>query len=182
MRRELADSEYNVRREQCEKGVNILSEKDNSVESLRDVSLELLAEHKKAMDPVIYKRCKYVIEENQRVENACMDLQKGDIQSFGQRMYESHRGLSEKYEVSCSELDVLVEEASRIEGVLGSRMMGGGFGGCTINLVYKDYIPAFSNQIKTKYQKRLKKSIKTYKTRIANGATFQQVDSQLIKD
>jgi len=181
VRRELAGSEYNVRREQCESGVKILAKTDAGIKSLRDVSLELLEAQKQEMDLVIYKRCRYVVEENLRVEKACEDLQKGDIEAFGQRMYQSHEGLSQMYEVSCRELDVLVDEASKIDGVSGSRMMGGGFGGCTINLVLSSQIKAFDEQIKNRYKKRLGKTIKTYKTRIANGATARQVESQTVK-
>ncbi|MDR8392396.1 galactokinase [Aliifodinibius sp. S!AR15-10] len=170
IRRELATSEYNIRRKQCEKGVEILAQYDDSVESLRDVSLELLEAHEGEMEPVIYKRCRYVIEENNRVEQACSDLEKGDIERFGQRMYGSHHGLSNMYEVSCEELDILVEEAREIEGVLGSRMMGGGFGGCTINLVEKAEIESFSRTMKQRYNERLGREIEIYRTRIGAGA------------
>lgn len=170
IRRELASSEYNIRRQQCEKGVELLGKYDDSVESLRDVSKDLLEAHKDEMEPVIYKRCKYVIEENERVEQACADLEKGDIGAFGQRMYGSHTGLSEMYEVSCEELDVLVEEARKIDGVLGSRMMGGGFGGCTINLVKESALESFSETIKKRYNRRTDKEIEIYKTQIGQGA------------
>lgn len=181
VRRELAGSEYNLRREQCESGVKTVAKSEHSVTSLRDVSLEMLKAQKQEMESVIYKRCRYVVDENLRVEKACKDLQKGDIEAFGQRMYQSHEGLSKMYEVSCNELDVLVEEAFKIDGVLGSRMMGGGFGGCTINLVLSSQVEAFDEQIKNRYQKRLGKTIKTYKTRIANGATARHIEDQTVK-
>lgn len=178
IRRELASSEYNIRRRQCEEGVKILSKYDSSVESLRDVSEELLEAHKEEMDPVIYKRCKYVIEENSRVEQACKDLENSDIHSFGERMYGSHDGLSNMYEVSCEELDILVEKAQDIDGVLGARMMGGGFGGCTINLVQKSRIDSFSTKIKEQYTKQTGKNIEVYRTRIGTGASVVQVDAK----
>ncbi|MDX1637055.1 MAG: galactokinase [Balneolaceae bacterium] len=170
IRRELAGSEYNVRRRQCEEGVEILSRYDESIDSLRDVPLEMLNAHKDEMDPVIYKRCRYVIEENTRVEQACHHLEEGDIDAFGQRMYESHHGLSTMYEVSCRELDLLVDEARDIDGVVGARMMGGGFGGCTINLVRKRALESFSKQISERYQNEMETQISIYSTSIGDGA------------
>lgn len=182
IRRELATSEYNIRRKQCEDGVQLLSNYDETVESLRDVSNKLLEEHKQEMDPVIYKRCKYVIEENFRVEKACSDLQNGDIEGFGKRMYNSHDGLSNMYEVSCEELDVLVEEAQHIDGVLGARMMGGGFGGCTINLVKENAIDSFSETILAQYTKRTGKQIDIYQTKIGDGAGVVEVKDELLRE
>jgi galactokinase len=136
--RELAGSEYNVRRSQCEEGVRILAQAEPSVKSLRDVTVDLLEENKKKLSPVVYKRCRYVLNENERVLQACYDLEHGDLEAFGRKMVLSHEGLRDEYEVSCRELDFLVDLAISLEGVLGSRMMGGGFGGCTINLVKKE--------------------------------------------
>jgi galactokinase len=142
-RRELASSEYNIRRHQCETGVAVLKKADAKIKSLRDVKLELLEGMKKQLDPVVYKRCHYVILENQRVESACRHLNQNNLVAFGKKMFESHRGLSKDYEVSSSELDLLVEIASTHSGVLGSRMMGAGFGGCTINLVEEKEVDSF---------------------------------------
>jgi len=138
VRRTLAGSEYNVRRAQCEAGVSVIQKTHNDVKSLRDVTLEMLKTHKNQMDAVVYRRCLYVINENTRVTTACEALVNNDLEGFGKQMYESHNGLSYNYEVSCSELDILVDATRSLEGVLGSRMMGGGFGGCTINLVTLD--------------------------------------------
>ncbi|MGC8745138.1 MAG: galactokinase, partial [Candidatus Saccharicenans sp.] len=135
VRRELASSEYNVRRRQCEEGVAILRNYYPLIKSLRDVSLNMLREHQKEFDPVVWKRCAYVVKENERVNLACQDLLRNDLVSFGKRMSESHLGLRDEYEVSSPELNWLVESASSVPGVLGSRMMGAGFGGCTISLV-----------------------------------------------
>ena len=135
VKRELASSEYNVRRGQCEAGVRLLTKYDPALRSLRDVSLELLAAHGAEFDPVIFRRCDYVVRENRRVEEACADLEAGDFAAFGRRMNGSHAGLRDDYGVSCRELDVLAEAAQAVPGVLGARMMGAGFGGCTINLV-----------------------------------------------
>ena len=142
VKRELASSEYNVRRSQCEAGVTLLSKHDPALRSLRDVSLELLTAHRAEFDPVIYRRCDYVVRENRRVEDACADLKSGDFAAFGQRMNSSHNGLRDDYQVSCRELDVLAEAAQSVPGVLGARMMGAGFGGCTINLVEESAVGA----------------------------------------
>ncbi|MGB8296680.1 MAG: galactokinase [Polyangia bacterium] len=133
--RALAESGYNQRRSQCEAGVALLQRHAPAVHSLRDVSLELLDAHRAEFDPVVYRRCRYVIEENLRVIAACDALTSGDLPAFGRLMNQSHQGLSKAYEVSCPELDVLAEAAAALPGVLGARMMGAGFGGCTINLV-----------------------------------------------
>ena len=133
--RALAESGYNQRRSQCEAGVALLQKYAPNVRSLRDVRLELLDAHRAECEPVIYRRCRYVIEENLRVIAACEALQRDDLKVFGQLMNQSHQGLSKAYEVSCPELDVLAEAAAALPGVLGARMMGAGFGGCTVNLV-----------------------------------------------
>jgi galactokinase len=151
VRRALATSEYNIRRKQCEEGVAILYNTFPFVQSLRDADLSMLVEHQRVMDPLVYRRCKYVIEENIRVCKACEDLQKNDFTSFGERMFASHAGLRDEYEVSCRELDLLVDIASSLDGVYGSRMMGAGFGGCTINLVEADAIEDFSSAIRERY-------------------------------
>lgn len=122
IRRELASSEYNNRRRQCEQGVERLNQYDDSIDTLRDVSRSLLEEHRDTLGPVIYNRCKFVLEENRRVLESCDDLINDDIHSFGQKMYASHVGLKDLYEVSCNELDVLVEEALHIEGVIGCQI------------------------------------------------------------
>ncbi len=169
IRRELASSEYNVRRQQCEQGVEVLQQWDPDIESLRDVELSLLFRHEKDIDPTIFRRCKYVVEENKRVIQACNDLRQGALDSFGQRMYQSHAGLRHEYEVSCEELDVLVNIARDLQGVFGARMMGGGFGGCTINLVREDYVDSFETQIQEKYQQKMGKQIKIYRTKVSSG-------------
>jgi galactokinase len=142
VKRELAASEYNVRRGQCEAGVRILSRSAPGVRSLRDVTPELLEGHRSELDPVIYRRCSYVVAENSRVESAVADLENGDLAAFGRRMNASHDGLRDDYQVSCAELDVLVDAAREVSGVLGARMMGAGFGGCTINLVKESAVGA----------------------------------------
>lgn len=168
----LASSEYNVRREQCEEGVQTLKKYDNQIKNLRDVPLELLEKSKNELSTLVYQRCKFVLEENERVHNACNHLQEDDLIAFGKRMFESHHGLSKEYEVSCEELDILVELAKTQEGVLGSRMMGGGFGGCTINLVRKNHVQEFEQFIKDEYKKLTDIQAEVYVTTIGDGTSI----------
>jgi galactokinase len=151
VRRELASSEYNVRRAQCEAGVEILKKHVPAVHSLRDATVDLLAEHKDEFDPVVFKRCDYVVRENLRVEAACRDLLAGDFRSFGERMNASHIGLRDDYQVSSPELDAIVEAARKVEGVLGARMMGAGFGGCAISLVEEAAVQEFKSRVGRDY-------------------------------
>jgi len=169
VRRELAGSEYNVRRRQCEDGVNILRKYHPEIRSLRDVTLALLQEHQTEFDPVIFRRCDYVVRENIRVESACVDLVRGDFKSFGERMSDSHTGLRNDYQVSSVELDGLVEAAARVPGVLGSRMMGAGFGGCTINLVESDAVPEFESRVSLDYEAATGKKPRIHVIRIEAG-------------
>ena len=165
----LASSEYNTRRAECEKGVEILQKYDPSVKALRDATPALIEKHREEMGPVVYNRCSYVVEENIRVLETCDLLSKGDLTAVGEKLYESHRGLSEKYEVSCEELDFLVEETKSGDAVIGARMMGGGFGGCTINLVKVEKLTGFIEEIQNAYQKKFGRELKTYTVRIVNG-------------
>lgn len=165
----LASSEYNTRRKQCEEGVKILQKHYPKIKSLRDVNPDILKEYEKEFDPVIYKRCKYVVEENERLGKACFFLDKGDFEEVGRLMNESHNGLSKEYEVSCQELDFLAEVAQREEGVYGSRMMGGGFGGCTINLVEDKYVEQFKKKIESSYLERFNKRPEIYVSKIEPG-------------
>lgn len=155
VRRELATSEYNVRRAQCEAGLAVLRQSHPEVASLRDATLELLARHRDRLDPVVLRRCAYVVAENQRVLDACQALAADDFPAFGALMNASHRGLREEYQVSSVELDSLVDAAQAIPGVLGARMMGAGFGGCTINLVAEEYLAEFREQMGHAFRARL---------------------------
>jgi galactokinase len=165
----LASSEYNTRRKECESGVALLAKYYPETKSLRDVTIEILDNHKHEIDPVVFKRCKYVVEENNRVLAGCEDLAAGNLASFGEKMYCSHQGLSVNYEVSCKELDFLVEQTIDKPFVLGARMMGGGFGGCTINLVKVTEIGKFEEAMKAAYQKQFNIQLLTYKVTIENG-------------
>jgi galactokinase len=165
----LASSEYNTRRAQCEEGVKILQQYYLHVNSLRDVEWDIIKLHELEFPPKVWDRCKYVIEENERLLKACEALDRNDFVSFGYRMYQSHEGLRDLYEVSCRELDFLVDLASKQKGVLGSRMMGGGFGGCTINIIEHNKVNEFIEEVSGKYQKEFGKKPDTYICTIENG-------------
>lgn len=169
VRRELASSEYNARRAQCEAGVGILRAHDPSIRSLRDVTLDFLGEHRAEFDPVVYRRCDYVVRENIRVGDASAALARNDFAVFGGLMNLSHAGLRDDYEVSSSELDLLVEAARRVPGVLGSRMMGAGFGGCAISLVEADAVPEFEARVSREYEARTGQAPKIHVVRIEAG-------------
>lgn len=167
----LASSAYNTRRQECEQGVATLRRHYPAVQSLRDVTLLQLDAHRAELDPVVYRRCRYVVQENLRVETACGHLAAGDLPAFGQQMYASHAGLRDEYEVSCPELDVLVEVARNHPGVVGARMMGGGFGGCTINLVQANAVADFVAVATASYQAQLGLPLETYVTTIVGGVS-----------
>lgn len=165
----LADTEYNTRRNECEQGVKILKNYDSSIHSLRDVSIDFLTEHQNEIQPLIFKRCKFVIEENKRLLDGCNDLQYNDIAKFGKKMYDSHKGLKNLYEVSCFELDLLVDIALKSNRVIGSRMMGGGFGGCTINIIENDYLETFIDNTAKTYSQKVGNAPLFYKVSITDG-------------
>lgn len=177
VRRELASSEYNIRRGQCEEGVQILKKYDSTIRNLRDVSSDLLDQHKEEMPEIVYRRCRFIIDENKRVLQGCDDLSNDDIKAFGKRMYHSHAGLRNLYEVSCKELDTLVEATEELNGVLGSRMMGGGFGGCTISLVVEREVSEIKKKIKQYYRDQLSKPVEFYVAKIGNGTSVMEISS-----
>lgn len=148
VKHELVDSPYNKRRESCERVAKTLG-----VETLRDADMSMLEAAKAQISDEDYKRAVYVIGEKQRVLDVCEALEKGDYETVGQRMYETHHGLSKDYEVSCEELDFLNDVAKEC-GVTGSRIMGGGFGGCTINLVKEEHYDTFVQTAKTKFNEK----------------------------
>ncbi|NIJ53397.1 galactokinase [Dyadobacter arcticus] len=165
----LASSEYNTRRLECEKGTQILQKYDSSILSLRDTSPEFVKVHEEELGDVVYRRCKFITEEIRRVQDACHLLVQGNLVDFGSKMYETHQGLQHEYEVSCEELDFLVDQTIDNPAVLGARMMGGGFGGCTINLVKKEAVPKFEEEMKRAYLKEYQIDLPCYKVKITNG-------------
>ncbi|MEO8172254.1 MAG: galactokinase [Sediminibacterium sp.] len=168
----LASTEYNLRRQECEEGVRIIHEKYPEVKSLRDATFEMVNECLQNGDNIVYKRCKYMVEEIQRLQDACIDLINHDMAAFGKKMFTTHDGLSKLYEVSCPEADGLVEMVRDHDAVLGARMMGGGFGGCTINIVKKGMEEKLINEVTAKYNEQFNRELKTYKVTIDDGTSL----------
>lgn len=167
----LGDSEYNTRRQQCEAGVALVKKHHPEVVSLRDVTPQMLEQHVKPADALIYRRCKYVVEENIRLLTGCEDLKRGDLKALGQKMFQTHEGLSKEYEVSCKELDFLVEYVKGHEAVLGARMMGGGFGGCTINIIKEEAIDDLVKAVTPAYEEAMGLKLTHYIAVIEDGTT-----------
>ena len=149
----IAKGEYNQRRAECETGVRTLSKHLPQVRALRDVTVEDLETYGQELPDVVMRRCRHVIGENDRVLQAAAALERGDLQAVGSLMLESHRSLRDDFEVSCAELDLMVELAGRAEGVYGTRMTGGGFGGCTIALVQSGCVEAFERKVREGYER-----------------------------
>ena len=169
VKHQLSSSAYNTRRQQCEQGVAWVKEHVPAVTALRDVTVAMLDEHVLPKDELIYQRCRFVVDENNRLLQACGDLKKGDIHALGQKMFETHDGLSRMYEVSCKELDFLVDQVRNNKAVLGARMMGGGFGGRTINLVEEAAIENLAAEIKLAYDSAMGLSLTHYVASVEDG-------------
>ena len=148
----LASGSYNTRRAECEEGARILARWDPKIRALRDVTGELLERHENDLPVNVYKRCSHIVRENQRVLDAVASLREADLTRVGELMRDSHRSLRDLYEVSCRELDVMVEAAEGLPGYCGGRMTGGGFGGCTVNLVHSANADDFAERIARRYQ------------------------------
>ncbi|HWY69520.1 MAG TPA: galactokinase [Terriglobales bacterium] len=164
-----ASGEYNQRRAACEEGVRILRQYLPAIRTLRDVSPEQLEQLREKLPSMIYRRCRHVVTENARVESAAENLEANDLRAFGRLMAESHRSLRDDYEVSCHELDVMVEIAIRQAGIYGARMTGGGFGGCTINLVASGHAEAFRKHVAAEYSQATGLRPDVYITSAADG-------------
>ena len=165
----LASGEYNIRRQRCEEGLGIIK-KHLPVQSFRDIdNVEVLDIAKDEMSAKVYNCCRFVVEEIARTQKAAQLLQGNDIPAFGKLMFETHEGLSKLYEVSCVELDFLVEQARKFPAVIGSRLMGGGFGGCTINIVAEDGIANFIEDASREYQQRFDIIPEAYIVETADG-------------
>jgi galactokinase len=167
----LVDSAYNTRRQECERGVQVLQHYAPGIKSLRDVPLTLLKQHEQEFEGQVYSRCLYVVEEIQRVQEAGQDLLRHDLTAFGKKMYETHTGLSTLYGVSCEELDFLVDHARAMGTVLGARMMGGGFGGCTINIVSRDNVAEFIASTAAAYRKAFGIELEAHVVQIKAGTS-----------
>lgn len=154
VKRSLAASAYNERHSECAQAVEYFSQIDGSVTALRDVAAATFEEHADRLSANVRRRCRHVITENDRVLRAVDELSRGEIGEFGTLMTQSHDSLRDDFEVSCAELDALVETAGRMEGVLGARMTGAGFGGCTVNLVHKDAVSLLNERVTKELQAR----------------------------
>ena len=154
VKRSLASSAYNTRRAECQAGVDHFSQYDTKIRALRDVSEELFEAVNDALAPVVRRRCRHVFAENRRVLEAVAALRAGALNEFGESMKASHRSLRDDFEVSCAELDMLVKLANGTEGVLGSRMTGAGFGGCTVSIVHRDAVETLTERVNTEYVSR----------------------------
>ena len=181
VKRELAASEYNKRRAECERGVAILKKWLPGISSLRDITLTDFKKHEEHLPALAQKRCRYVIEENTRVLDAVAVLKArplqtaaeetdGSLVQFGRLMNASHNGLRDDYEVSCHELDLLTDIARSVTGVIGSRMTGAGFGGCTVNIVHKDVLETFQRLVTREYSKHTGIEPEIYLCNVSDGA------------
>ncbi len=171
----LASSEYNTRRAACEEGVQLLQKIYPTTKSLRDITIQQLTQAKEKLPPLIFKRCNHVILENDRVQLATKALQDGDFTKLGKLIYQSHFSLQHDYEVSCPELDFLVQQTFDKSFILGSRMMGGGFGGCTINIIDKEQTDDFITQTQALYQTTFGLDLTPYLVSIEDGAKVLDV-------
>jgi galactokinase len=168
----LVDSEYNSRRSECERGVSILRKYYPQVETLRDATEDMLHKHRDELQGKTFDRCLYVVQEIKRVQEASEDLKANRLEAFGSKMYETHEGLSKLYEVSCPELDFLVLEARKFKKVVGARMMGGGFGGCTINIVPRSDVDQFITTVSESYNTKFGHEMGAYVVSIEDGTTI----------
>jgi galactokinase len=165
----LASSEYNTRRNECDQAVEWIRQFERSVASLRDVTELMLDQFVKPKSELIDKRSRFVVQEIERLLKGCEDLREGNIQALGKKMFNTHEGLSKMYEVSCKELDWLVDFVKDNPNVMGARMMGGGFGGCTINLVKEDAIDALIESVQPAYEEAMHLPLSYYIASIENG-------------
>ena len=168
--RKLPESEYNMRRKECEEGVAIFRKVMPEIENLRQVSLSDFERLKTHLSPTVQRRCEHVLSENDRVLGAVRALKKGELSKFGKLMEESHASLRDKYEVSCPELDLMVEIATNFAGCIGSRMTGAGFGGCTVNLVEEEAVPQFREKVQGEYFRRSGIDPEIYASEPSDGA------------
>jgi len=173
VKHELAHGEYNRRREECDEGVRVLAKWYPEIRALRDVSAEQLEMHAADLPLTIYQRCRHVVNENQRVLDGSRALSAGDLGQFGALMRASHRSLRDLYAVSCEELDLMVEVAEGLPGYCGGRMTGGGFGGCTVNLVAASEADAFADRVQSRYLEKTGIRPDIYLCTAADGASAE---------
>jgi galactokinase len=176
VKRQLVGSPYNERRSQCEEGVRILKEPlGGDINSLRDITSKQLEAHKGLLPPLVYQRCKHVVTEDERTAQAVSSLKAGNLSGFGELLNASHESLRQDYEVSCEELEILVEIARKVEGTIGSRMTGGGFGGCTVSVVKEEAIETFTTTVLAEYAKRTGITADIYVSKPEDGARVESI-------
>lgn len=168
----LANTAYNDRKKSCEKGIKWIKEKYLEIQSLRDISIEQLNELVLPQDTDVYTKCKFIIEENNRVLQAVEAIKKNKIHELGELLFEAHWALSRQYEVSCPELDFLIAEVQKMNSVIGARMMGGGFGGCTINIVQKGQSKDVIEKLSFLYKEKFTKDLTPISIKIADGISL----------
>ena len=168
----LATSEYNVRRRECEEGVAIIQRDFPKIRSLRDVTEKMLSECRDKMGEVVFKRCSFIVAENQRVLEAAEALGQNDLDHMGRLLYKAHEGISKLYEVSCAESDFLVDFTKENPLVLGARQTGGGFGGCTLNIVHRDGVDSFIKSASEAYAKAFDISLEAFEVTPSQGTTI----------
>lgn len=171
VKHELADSQYNARREECAAGTGQLAQRLSGVRSLRDVTIDDLNRYCGDLPDAVYRRCRHVVSENARVVQAAEALERGGLEELGRLMAASHFSLRDDYQVSCVELDLMTELARKLEGVYGSRMTGGGFGGCTVNLVEAGHVEEFEYAIRKGYEQATGRTPDIYTCVAASGAS-----------
>ncbi len=167
----LASSEYNTRKQECEQGVAIIQKKNRNVKSLRDVDEEMLLASKEEMSPVVYNRCSFIVKENDRVLEMVEALKQNDLDEVGQILYKAHDGISKEYEVSCPESDFLVDFSKDNAQVLGARQTGGGFGGCTLNIVHESAVEDFTSAATRAYKDEFDITLEAFEVRPSGGTT-----------
>lgn len=177
VKHDLVTSEYNIRRAQCEEGLAHFQHIRPEVNALRDLSMADLENHGQELSPLLFKRCKYIVQEIERVRLAGEAIKKQDLAALGNLLYASHLGMQSEFEISCPELDFLVDYTWNKGHVLGARMMGGGFGGCTLNIVAKEHQELFVNDIKEAYEKQFDIMPEIYTVATAEGTSEVQIES-----
>jgi len=169
VRHSVAGGEYNQRRSECEMAAEFFAGVVPGAKALRDISREVFEKHSASLPEIVRKRCKHVITENARVLEAGEALEQGDLRRFGELMRASHTSLRDDFQVSCAELDIMVELATQVEGVYGARMTGGGFGGCTINLVKSQNVDTFKERVVAGYEKATGRRAEIYVCTAGDG-------------
>tara|TARA_R110001592_G_scaffold46612_2_gene148326 strand:- start:5951 stop:7081 length:1131 start_codon:yes stop_codon:yes gene_type:complete len=169
----LASSEYNTRKRECEEGVTIIQKQYPEVRSLRDVTATMIQEFKQTMDATLFKRCSFIVSENDRVLQTANALKANALKVFGALLYEAHEGISKLYEVSCPESDFLVDFSKQYDAVLGARQTGGGFGGCTLNIVHKDKVEAFVKEATRAYKEAFNIELEAFEVQPSAGTYIQ---------